>query len=79
MSEKPNREFFCYNRIYDRNLLSFQKRKPRDYKRNYGGVSQAKENGYIYKENKLNNINMQNYHLLKETLSFQKPMSTKTS
>ena len=33
----------------------------------------------IYKENKLNNINMQNYHLLKETLSFQKPMSTKIS
>ena len=30
----------------------------------------------IYKENKLNNINMQNYHLLRETLSFQKPMST---
>ena len=25
---------------------------------------------YIYKENKLNNINMQNYHLLKEILSF---------
>ena len=34
---------------------------------------------YIYKENKLNNINMQNYHLLKETLSFQKPMGTKIS
>ena len=33
----------------------------------------------IYKENKLNNIDMQSYHLLRETLSFQKPISTEIS
>ena len=33
----------------------------------------------IYKENKLNNFDMQSYHLLRETLSFQKPTSTKIS